>query len=89
MLFPSSTYAYDDDEIEPASEEVEVEIVEQPQVVTPTPPPAPVIDEHQLYLNKINNYTQTLTKSMGVYYFNGKRETYYSSRVLYHYRTSE
>lgn len=30
-----------------------------------------------------------LTKSSGVNYYNGTRETYYSSRVLYHYRTSE
>lgn len=30
-----------------------------------------------------------LTKSGGVYYFNGRRETYYSSNVLYHYRTNE
>lgn len=30
-----------------------------------------------------------LTKSSGVNYFNGIRETYYSSRVLHHYRTSE
>lgn len=30
-----------------------------------------------------------LTKASGVNYYNGTRETYYSSRVLYHYRTSE
>lgn len=30
-----------------------------------------------------------LTKQSGVNYFNGRRETYYSSRVLYHYRTPE
>lgn len=30
-----------------------------------------------------------LTESGGVYYFNGRRETYYSSNALYHYRTSE
>lgn len=30
-----------------------------------------------------------LTKSSGVNYYNGRKETYYSSRVLYHYRTSE
>lgn len=30
-----------------------------------------------------------LTKSGGVYYHNGRRETYYSSNVLYHYRTNE
>ena len=30
-----------------------------------------------------------LTKSGGVFNYNGRRETYYSSRVLYHYRTPE
>ena len=30
-----------------------------------------------------------LTQSSGVNYYCGRRETYYSSRVLYHYRTSE
>ena len=30
-----------------------------------------------------------LTKAGGVNYYNGRKETYYSSRVLYHYRTSE
>lgn len=30
-----------------------------------------------------------LTRSGGVNWYNGRRETYYSSRVLYHYRTPE
>lgn len=30
-----------------------------------------------------------LTKASGVNYYGDRRETYYSSRVLYHYRTSE
>lgn len=30
-----------------------------------------------------------LTKSSGVNYYDGRKETYYSSRVLHHYRTSE
>lgn len=30
-----------------------------------------------------------LTAASGVNYYNGRKETYYSSRVLYHYRTSE
>lgn len=36
-----------------------------------------------------NSNGSGLTKSSGVNYYNGRRETYYSSRVLYHYRTSE
>lgn len=31
----------------------------------------------------------SLTKQSGVNYYNGRKETYYSSRVLHHYRTSE
>lgn len=31
----------------------------------------------------------TITKSGGIYYYGGRKETYYSSNVLYHYRTSE
>lgn len=30
-----------------------------------------------------------LNKMSGVNYYNGRKETYYSSRVLYHYRTAE
>lgn len=30
-----------------------------------------------------------LNKTSGVNYYNGRKETYYSSRVLYHYRTAE
>ncbi len=33
--------------------------------------------------------SSTITPSGGVYYHNGRRETYYSSRVLYHYKTPE
>ena len=33
--------------------------------------------------------TEGLTASSGVNYYNGRQETYYSSNVLYHYRTSE
>lgn len=45
---------------------------------------------------KTNSTTKTyassgsgLTKSSGVNYHNGRKETYYSSRVLHHYRTNE
>lgn len=33
--------------------------------------------------------TSGLTRECGVNYYNGQRETWYSSNVLYHYRTSE
>lgn len=33
--------------------------------------------------------TGGLTRQSGVNYYNGRRETYYSSNVLYHYRTPE
>lgn len=31
----------------------------------------------------------TITEQGGIYYYDGRKETYYSSRVLYHYRTPE
>ena len=31
----------------------------------------------------------TITKTLGVYYHGDRKETYYSSNVLYHYRTGE
>lgn len=34
-----------------------------------------------------SRHKTTITKSGGVYYYNGRRETYYSSNVLYHYMT--
>ena len=36
-----------------------------------------------------SNGATTLTASGGVYFFEGRKETYYSSQVLYHYRTTE
>ncbi len=36
-----------------------------------------------------NISTPGLTKESGVNYYNGRTETYYSSNVLYHYRTNE
>lgn len=30
-----------------------------------------------------------MNPTSGVYYFNGRKETYYSSAVLYHYKTEE
>lgn len=36
-----------------------------------------------------NGTNGKLTKSKGVNYYNGRRETYYSSRVLYHYMTPQ
>ena len=31
----------------------------------------------------------TITPASGIYYYNGRKETYYSSRVLYHYKTPQ
>lgn len=41
------------------------------------------------YSSYYNMPTSGLTKSGGVNYYDGRRETYYSSNVLYHYRTGE
>lgn len=45
--------------------------------------------QQQAAQQNYNSNGSGLTKSSGVNYYNGRRETYYSSRVLYHYRTSE
>lgn len=57
--------------------------------------------EYTSYANTSYDYTPTatsytsyadgdgLTQSSGVNYYDGRRETYYSSNALYHYRTSE
>ena len=59
--------------------------------------------EEQSYDNQYDNYssnytnsewngsvpTSGLTPQSGVNYYNGRTETYYSSNVLYHYRTNE
>lgn len=50
-----------------------------------------LVDEYKSSQNVAYSYSNGggLTKSAGVNYFNGRRETWYSSRVLYHYRTGE
>ena len=45
--------------------------------------------EYQRQQQSHNSNGSGLTKSSGVNYYNGRKETYYSSRILYHYRTSE
>jgi hypothetical protein len=46
---------------------------------------------YSTYSSPSYSYSNTggLTKSGGVNYYNGRRETWYSSRTLHHYRTSE
>lgn len=45
--------------------------------------------EKQLEQQNYGNNSFGLTRSSGVNYYNGRKETFYSSRILYHYRTSE
>ena len=45
--------------------------------------------EHRARQQNSSGGGSGLTASSGVFNFNGRRETYYSSRVLYHYRTPE
>ena len=45
--------------------------------------------EQQQKQQSYSSSSSGLTKSGGVFNYNGRRETYYSSRVLYHYRTPE
>ena len=45
--------------------------------------------EHEYIQKSWEENGDGLTASKGVNYHNGRKETYYSSNVLYHYRTSE
>lgn len=45
--------------------------------------------EKQLEQQNYSNNSSGLTRSSGVNYYNGRKEMFYSSRILYHYRTSE
>lgn len=56
--------------------------------------PEPVVEEVITPVQEVINYATPqngsgLTKQSGVNYYDERRETYYSSRVLYHYRTPE
>lgn len=65
-------------QIEENKQEPQVEVPEEP-VPQVSEEPAP-----QAYVGPT-----TITPSGGVYNYNGRKETYYSSNVLYHYRTPE
>lgn len=75
-----------------ASIEIKENIEEVEEVVE-----YPVEEEYDNYYDSSytyadgNGYTSDsgLTQQSGVNYYNGRTETYYSSNVLYHYRTSE
>lgn len=41
------------------------------------------------YISYSNIYSSGINPVMGVNYYNGRKETYYSSRVLYHYKTPQ
>ena len=46
-------------------------------------------EETYYYAPSYDYPTEGLTREGGVNYYDGRRETYYSSNVAYHYRTSE
>ena len=64
------------------------------QEVKPTPPPPPVTPDKKKYASPsgyqvMTDGTVVNFRSMGVIYMHGYRYSYYSSKVLYHYRTPE
>lgn len=90
---------HDAEAIEPEEPEEEIvfEVLEKPYT-PPEPEPEPEPEEtveETYYEPDYSSYssysypTEGLTPSGGVNYYDGRRETYYSSNVLYHYRTSE
>lgn len=72
----------------------EVKPEAKPKEVKPAPPPAPVTPDKKKYASPGGNQIMTdgtviNFESIGVIYMHGYRYSYYSSKVLYHYRTPE
>lgn len=65
---------------------LEEEAATQAQTATAIANQQPIYTESQNYYVDSNG---KLTASGGVNYYNGRKETWYSSNVLYHYRTPE
>lgn len=66
----------------------------KPEPPKPAPSPAPVTPDKKKYgtpegYQKMTNGQVVNFRSMGVIYMHGYKYSYYSSRVLYHYRTPE
>lgn len=76
---------------ETAKPEEEITVEETEPESTPEPEPEEVSEEEYTAPAPVlqSKGVTTLTKSGGVYYYGDRKETYYSSRVLYHYRTPE
>lgn len=67
---------------------VEEEVVEEPEVIEEEPVEEVYYEREMIQKSWEQNH-DGLTASKGVNYYNGRKETYYSSNVLYHYRTPE
>lgn len=81
IVFDVNDFPYVEEEI--VEEEIIEETIDEPYY-------SEVVDEP--YYSEVEpnyNYGDGLTPSKGVNYHNGRKETYYSSNVLYHYRTPE
>lgn len=80
-------------EVKPAEAPKAPEIKQEAPKPTP-PPPKPITPDKKKFAGP-NGYqlrtdgTEVNFRSMGVIYMNGFKYSYYSSRVLYHYRTPE
>ena len=85
---PVSDILLEEEEIDELEKEVEEEKSSPGGVVEPEYQPiysTPIYYSDTEYIEP----TGGLTKAGGINYFNGSKETWYSSNVLYHYRTSE
>ena len=74
----------------PEIEETEPEPEQEPKIVEYYEP-EPYCEEQKYYEEPSYSEPEegVLTMQGGVNYYNGRTETYYSSNVLYHYRTNE
>ena len=66
-------------------EEVQIEVAEATQPTSEAVATASVVQAEPVYTSNGSG----LTKSGGVNYYDGRKETWYSSNVLHHYRTEE
>ena len=74
--------------VEPVAEEIPA-VVEAVVEQIPEPEPEPVVKEHVEPEPQAQIINSGSFKSAGVWYDNNYRYTWYSSNVLYHYRTPE
>ena len=68
---------------------IEEPVVEESIIEEPVAEEQYYDDSYTVDENEYSDSSSSLTRESGVNYYNDRKETYYSSNVLYHYRTDE